>query len=227
MVLRTGSSSFSNEVARGGTRRLVWTRASPQVCSERAFTNPFFDKRLDAIPDLSKVTALDPKKLDGLRLAGRCLPLLGETHARYRRLRTGRRARARDSRSPTATWGKQAGRRGRMNEVDAWLAKCYALDPTEHKSPGPRSSRTFQAKEEQAARDMAAIEQLVGRSPAGAVVRGGGRGRRGPGCSYTNYTACNAEAAGILGGRANRVRPVHSERVRLVRGGQSPRGPSE
>ena len=65
-----------------------------QAYFERAFTNLFFDKRLDAIPDLSKVIALDPKNWMAYN-SGAALPLLGETRARHRRLQTGRRAQPR------------------------------------------------------------------------------------------------------------------------------------
>jgi len=72
-----------------------------------------------------------------------------------------------------------------MREVDGWLQKCYALDPSEREVTRKVFAR-IQAGEEQAARGMAAMakhgsgdigpvelnEALTARMKAGATTRG-------------------------------------------------------
>ena len=190
-----------------------------QAYFERAFTNLFFDKRLDAIPDLSKVIALDPKNWMAYNFRGelyRYWVKLAPAIADYKQ------AVALNPGFAQAycnmAFALRAARR--MNEVDAWLAKCYALDPTE-REVADHVFANIQAKEEQAARDMAAMRHWSGGHGGGGG--GGGRGRRRGG---RRPRVQLHELRGVqcrggrrpLGGRADRIRPVHAQRVRLVRG---------
>ena len=167
-----------------------------QAYFERAFTNLFFDKRLDAIPDLSKVIALDPKNWMAFNFRGelnRYWNKLGPAIADYRQAVTLNPAFA----QPYCNMAFALRAARRMNEVDGWLGKCYALDPME-REVAERVFANIQAQEEQAARDMAAMRSWSGGGGGGGGggSEGGGGGASGPGCSYSNYAACNAEAAG-------------------------------
>jgi hypothetical protein len=82
----------------------------------------------------------------------------------------------------------------RMNEVDGWLQKCYALDPSE-REVAKRVFANIQAKEEQAARDMAA-RWWWNSIPSSSSSGSSSSPSSGGGCSFTSYGACNAEKAG-------------------------------
>ena len=74
---------------------------------------------------------------------------------RHGRLPAGRGAQARLRPSPSQ-YGFRAARRRRMNEVDGWLQKCYALDPSEREVT-KRVFAKIKTGEEDTARDMAAM----------------------------------------------------------------------
>jgi hypothetical protein len=82
----------------------------------------------------------------------------------------------------------------RMNEVDGWLQKCYALDPSE-REVAKRVFANIQAKEKQAARDMAA-RWWWNSIPSSSSSGSSSSPSSGGGCSFTSYGACNAEKAG-------------------------------
>jgi tetratricopeptide (TPR) repeat protein len=167
-----------------------------QAYFERAFTNLFFDKRLDAIPDLTKVIALDPKNWMAYNFRGelnRYWNKLGPAIADYRQAVTLNPGFA----QPYCNMAFALRAARRMSDVDAWLQRCYALDPAE-REVAARVFANIQAQEEQAARDMAAMRHWSGGGGGGGGggSEGGGGGAAGGGCSYSNYAACNAEAAG-------------------------------
>jgi tetratricopeptide (TPR) repeat protein len=166
-----------------------------QAYFERAFTNLFFDKRLDAIPDLTRVIQLDPKNWLAYNFRGelyRYWVKLAPAIADFRQAVALNPGYA----QPYCNMAFALRAARRMNEVDAWLRKCYALDPAE-REVADRVFADIQAKEEQAARDMAAMRHWSGGGGhGGGGGSEGGGAESGPGCSYTSYGACNAEAAG-------------------------------
>jgi len=186
---------FRDEAADYG-RALRLDPRFTQAYFERAFTNLFFDKRLDAIPDLTRVIQLDPKNWLAYNFRGelyRYWVKLAPAIADFRQAVTLNPGYA----QPYCNMAFALRAARRMNEVDAWLRKCYALDPAE-REVADRVFADIQAKEEQAARDMAAMRHWSGGGGhgGGGGSEAGGGGESGPGCSYASYGACNAEAAG-------------------------------
>ncbi len=190
---------FRDEVADYG-RAVRLDPNFTQAYFERAFTNLFFDKRLDAIPDLTKVIALDPKNWMAYNFRGelnRYWNKLGPAIADYRQAVTLNPGFA----QPYCNMAFALRAARRMSEVDGWLQRCYAIDPTE-REVATRVFANIQAQEEQAARDMAAMRHWSGGGAGGGGggggggSGGGGGAAAGGGCGYSNYAACNAEAAG-------------------------------
>ncbi|MFN7939235.1 MAG: tetratricopeptide repeat protein [Bryobacteraceae bacterium] len=119
---------------------------------ERAFTVMFFNKGEDAIPDLTKVIELDPNHWLAYNYRGdlnRYWFHLRESIADFRR-----------SIAINPNFAQSqcnlafALRSGRiMQEADQWLAKCFALDPSE-REVARREYAKIKAGEEQGARDF-------------------------------------------------------------------------
>jgi tetratricopeptide (TPR) repeat protein len=119
---------------------------------DRAFTVMYYNKGQDAIPDLTKVIELDPNNWMAYNYRGELQRYwfhLREAIADYRK-----------SIAINPNFAQSqcnlafALRSGRvMQEAEEWLAKCFALDPSE-REVAKREFAKIKAGEEQGARDL-------------------------------------------------------------------------
>jgi tetratricopeptide (TPR) repeat protein len=127
---------------------------------ERAFTTIWFDKRRDPIPDLTRTVELDPDHWLAYNLRGevnRFWSKLAPAMADYERV-----VRLKpDFAQAYCNMAFALREARRMKEVDAWLRRCYALDPSERRV-AERVFAKIQAREEQAARELAAMREWWG-----------------------------------------------------------------
>ena len=123
---------------------------------ERAFTTMNFHKGNDPAPDLTRVIELDPQNWWAFYLRGqeygywqKKLPLAMADFRRVVELKP-------DFAQAYCNMAFALREARRMNEVDGWLQKCYALDPSEREVT-KRVFAKIKTGEEQTARDMAAM----------------------------------------------------------------------
>jgi tetratricopeptide (TPR) repeat protein len=147
-------------------------RLSPNLAMayfERAYTTMFFDKRLDAIPDLTKVIQLEPGNWAAYNFRGQLNYYwfhLVDAMADFRK------AVALNPNFGQAYCNMAFALRGnrQMNEANAWLEKCFALDPTE-REVARREFAQIRLKEEQGARDLEAFNEWMRTRPRGGDTK--------------------------------------------------------
>ncbi len=126
---------------------------------ERAFTTMNFHKGNDPAPDLTKVIELEPENWWAFYLRGqeygywfKKLPLAIADNRRVVELKP-------DFAQAYCNIAFALQELGRKHEVEKWLQKCFALDPSE-RAVAKRAFGKVQAKEEQLARELAARARL-------------------------------------------------------------------
>jgi tetratricopeptide (TPR) repeat protein len=136
---------------------------------ERAFATMFYDKRRDAVPDLTKVIELDPGNWLAYNFRGdinRYWFQLPAAVADFRRAiqLNPNFAQAHCNLAFVLREGK------RMNDYQASLQRCYALDPSEREVARKEFAK-IQVKEEQGARDLAAYMEWLRTKPKGDIYQ--------------------------------------------------------
>lgn len=122
---------------------------------ERAFTTMYFQKGNDPAPDLTEVIALEPENWWAYYLRGqeygywfKKLSLAIADNRRVVELKP-------DFAQAYCNIAFALQEMGRKDEVEKWLQKCYALDPSE-RAVTKRAFAKIQAKEERLAHELAA-----------------------------------------------------------------------
>lgn len=122
---------------------------------ERAFTMMHFQKGNDPAPDLTKVIELEPQNWWAYYLRGqeygywfKKLPLAIADFRRVVELKP-------DFAQSYCNIAFALQEAGRKDEVEPWLQKCFALDPSE-RAVAKRAFAKVEAKEERLARELAA-----------------------------------------------------------------------
>jgi tetratricopeptide (TPR) repeat protein len=132
---------------------------------ERAFTMTYYQKGNDPTPYLTKVIELDPRSWRAYYLRGQeygywnnKLHLATADYRRVVELKP-------DHAQAYCNMAFALREAQRMNEVDGWLQKCYALDPAEREVTRKVFAK-IRTKEEQAARDLAAMSRFKTDTPS-------------------------------------------------------------
>jgi tetratricopeptide (TPR) repeat protein len=135
---------------------------------ERAFATMFYDKRRDAVPDLTKVIELDPGNWLAYNFRGDLNRYWFQLPAAIADFRHSIQlnpnfAQAHCNLAFVLREGK------RMNDYQASLERCYALDPSEREVARKEFAK-IQVKEEQGARDLAAYMEWLKTRPKGDIM---------------------------------------------------------
>jgi len=119
---------------------------------ERAFTVMFYNKGKDAIPDLTKVIELDPNNWIAYNYRGELNRYWFQLQAAISDYRKSIAINPNFAQAQcNLGFALRAGRV--MQEADVWLARCFALDPSE-REVARREFAKIKAGEEQGARDL-------------------------------------------------------------------------
>jgi tetratricopeptide (TPR) repeat protein len=135
---------------------------------ERAFTTMHFKKGNDPAPDLTKVIELEPDNWWAYYLRGseygywfNKIPLAMADYKRVIELKP-------DFAQAYCNMAFALREVGRKGEADAWLQKCFALDPSE-RAVAKQAAAKLKAKEELLAREMAARASMSSRCPPPSI----------------------------------------------------------